>query len=177
MPRKELKEPRQVEQWLATWGQILHAQNKTGELILIGSAALLWHAHQNNITTGLSENSMDADPITNDECVAELGYAAGIGSEFEAINGWHINLMPQQTLSEFHPEWKSHQSTKQYGTLKVRVPCVVHLLLPKIKRGEPRDMRHYQWVRNVGLLDGVSPETLSLLDEAISRQSVSEKSE
>lgn len=79
MPRRELKYPDQVEQWLNAWGQKLQ---KPGEMVLIGSGGLLWHAAQKGIDTPLSENSMDVDPITLDEEVAALGYEAHIGSSF-----------------------------------------------------------------------------------------------
>ena len=78
MPRRELKYPSQVEQWLVAWGRKLQSP---GELILIGSGALLWHAAQKGIETPLPENSMDVDPITQDEEVASLGYEAHIGSK------------------------------------------------------------------------------------------------
>ena len=167
MPRKELKEPQQVEAWLVTWGDELHKRGKAGELTLIGSAALLWHAYQKDISARLPENSMDVDPVTNDECVAELGYEAGIGSEFEAANGWHINLMPEQVLNELPANWKERQITKQYNNLKVNVPVATHLLVPKIKRGERRDIVHYQWARAIGLLNATAPEDFSALREVI----------
>jgi hypothetical protein len=165
MPRKELREPQQIEAWLIAWGEALHARGKTGTLVLIGSAALLWHAYQKKISTCLSENSMDADPVTNDECVAELGYESGIGSEFEAANGWHINLMPEQALHELPADWKEYQTTQTYKNLTVIVPAVAHLLVPKIKRGEPRDVAHFQWARSVGLLNAAPPDLQAALRE------------
>ena len=69
-------------------------------MTLIGSAALLWHAAQKGITTGLPENSMDADPVTDSDELAWLCYDAIIGSEFEQTHGWHINLMPESVLKE-----------------------------------------------------------------------------
>ncbi len=170
MPRKELREPRQIEEWLVAWGNNLSYQKKSGELILIGSAALLWHAYQQDIILGLPENSMDADPITNDECVAELGYSSGIGSEFEADHGWHINLMPELALREFPTDWANHQESKTYGGLTVRVPAVPHLLAPKIRRGEPRDFAHYRWAQSVGLLNGDNPDRLIELQKALATQ-------
>jgi hypothetical protein len=59
MPRRELKHPAQIEAWLVDWGQRLRAP---GEMILIGSGALLWQAAQRGIETPLPENSMDVDP-------------------------------------------------------------------------------------------------------------------
>jgi hypothetical protein len=53
-------------------------------LILIGSGALLWHAHERGLDTELPEASMDVDPITDSDEIARLCYDAIIGSEFEA---------------------------------------------------------------------------------------------
>ena len=55
MPRRELKDPKQVEAWLAELGGQL---TQPGRLVLIGSGALLWHAAQRGITEPLPENSM-----------------------------------------------------------------------------------------------------------------------
>ena len=73
-------------------------------LTLIGSAGLLWHAHRKGVQQPLPENSMDADPVTEDEEVALLAYDAMIGSEFELTHGWHVNLMPKSVLREL-PDW------------------------------------------------------------------------
>lgn len=148
MPRRELKYPSQVENWLKSWGEKLA---RPGELILIGSGALLWHAAQKGIETPLPENSMDIDPITRDEEIAALGYEAHIGSLFEKENGWHINLMPQHALTGFPPDWASRSAKKCYGRLTVVVPSPEDLLVPKLLRGEPRDFSHAAWAREVGL--------------------------
>ena len=148
MPRRELKYPAQVEQWLVGWGRKLQ---RPGEMILIGSGGLLWHAAQRGIETPLPENSMDVDPVTNDEEIAALGYEAHIGSAFEQENGWHINLMPPLALEGLPPDWKRRSVLKQYGLLKVIVPSAEDLLVPKLKRGEPRDLAHAQWTRSLGL--------------------------
>jgi hypothetical protein len=87
MPRRELKHPAQVEQWLVSWGRKL---TKPGGMILIGSGGLLWHAAQKGIETPLPENSMDVDPITHDDALAELCYDSQIGSPFEKENGCGI---------------------------------------------------------------------------------------
>src|SRR6186997_3440812 len=91
MPRRELHEPAQVISWLEEWGEQLR---EDGAMILIGSAALLWHVHRAGLATPLPENSMDVDPVTDSDAVAELAYDAMIGSEFELKHGWHVNLMP-----------------------------------------------------------------------------------
>ena len=95
MPRRELKYPHQVEDWLKELGSSL---TSPGRLILIGSGALLWHAAQRGITEGLLENSMDVDPITDSDEVARFCYNAIIGSDFERTHGWHVNLMPDSVL-------------------------------------------------------------------------------
>ena len=148
MPRRELKHPSQIEAWLAGWGRKLHAP---GEMILIGSGALLWHAAQRGVEVPLPENSMDVDPITEDEEVAALGYEAHIGSSFEKQNGWHVNLMPPEVLSAFPLDWRERVSNKSYGVLRVIVPAPADLLVPKLARGEPRDLAHADWSRRIGL--------------------------
>jgi hypothetical protein len=149
VPRRELKYPIQVEQWLAEWGQRLKAP---GKLILIGSGALLWHAAQRGIESPLPENSMDVDPITQDDEVAELCYEAHIGSLFELEKGWHINLMPDEALAGLPSEWSKRSSQKNYGRLAVEVPAPEDLLAPKLKRGEPRDLAHHQWALYNGII-------------------------
>jgi hypothetical protein len=144
MPRRELKYPAQVEAWLADWGKLLR---EPGELVLIGSGALLWHAFQLGIAEPLPENSMDVDPVTDCEEIAFLAYEALIGSDFELANGWHVNLMPRAVLNEMPGDWILRASKKQYGKLHVTVPAMPDLLVPKLKRGEPRDKIHAEWAR------------------------------
>jgi hypothetical protein len=148
MPRRELKHPAQVEQWLVSWGQKL---TKPGGMILIGSGGLLWHAAQKGIETPLPENSMDVDPITQDDEVAALGYEAHIGSSFEQENGWHVKLMPPRALEGLPFDWKNRAATKSYDLLTVIVPSVEDILVPKLKRGETRDISHSRWAKSVGL--------------------------
>jgi hypothetical protein len=149
MPRRELKHPKQVEDWLVELTQQI---TNPAELTLIGSGALLWHAFQRGIATPLPENSMDVDPITDSEEVARACYEALIGSEFEKAHGWHVNLMPDAVLREFAPDWRERASAKKYGQLAVIVPSPEDLLVPKRKRGEPRDRAHEAWAKAVGLL-------------------------
>ncbi len=149
MPRRELKHPHQVDDWLV---ELSHQLTQPARMILIGSGALLWHAFQRGITEPLSENSMDVDPITDSDEVARLCYDALIGSEFEQKHGWHVNLMPEQVLREFPADWESRAVRKQYGNLLVVVPTVADLLVPKRKRNEPRDRAHAAWAERVALL-------------------------
>ena len=67
MPRRELKLPGQVEDWVQELSKQL---TQPGRMTLIGSGALLWHAAQRGITEPLSENSMDVDPITDSDEIA-----------------------------------------------------------------------------------------------------------
>src|ERR1043166_2422599 len=136
MPRRELKHPHQVEDWLVELSQQL---TQPAEMILIGSGALLWHAFQAGITDPLPESSMDVDPITNSDEVARLCYEAVIGSEFEQKHGWHINLMPDSVLKELPSGWEPRAAKAKYGLLELTVPSPADLLAPKIKRNEPRD--------------------------------------
>lgn len=150
MPRRELTHPKQVEQWLVELGSQL---TQPGRLTLIGSGGLLWHAAQLGLTEPLSENSMDVDPITDSDEVAERCYDAMIGSAFEQAHGWHVNLMPASVLREFPAGWERRAARKSYGLLSVTVPQPDDLLAPKQKRDEPRDRSHIAWARRIGLCD------------------------
>jgi hypothetical protein len=149
MPRRELSYPNQITDWLQDWGQKLQ---QPAEMVLIGSAGLLWHAAQKGIQTGLPENSMDADPVTDSDELAWLCYDALIGSEFEQEHGWHINLMPSSVLNEMPHDWKTRISKSQYHNLTVVVPHPADLLAPKLRRNEPRDRLHAAWAQEEGLL-------------------------
>lgn len=149
MPRRELSRPGQVAEWLEEWGRALTGP---GSLVLVGSGGLLWHAHERGIESPLPEQSMDVDPVTQDESVARLGYDAMIGSEFELAHGWHVNLMPAEVLLELPAGWEGRAARKVYGRLTVTVPAPGDLLVPKLKRGEPRDLAHARWARLVKLV-------------------------
>ena len=84
---------------------------------------------------------MDVDPVTQSDAVALLGYEAMIGSEFDKRHGWHVNLMPSAVLSEMPADWMQRASRKHYGLLEV--------LVPKLKRGEPRDKLHAEWAKKL----------------------------
>lgn len=150
MPRRELRDPKQVDDWLSELGAQLTAP---GSLTLIGSGGLLWHAAQRGIATPLPENSMDVDPVTDSDEVAERCYDAMIGSEFERRHGWHVNLMPDSVLCELPPGWETRAAQKTCSKLTVTVPSPADLLAPKLRRNEPRDRAHEAWALAVGLLD------------------------
>lgn len=57
MPRRELSRPQQVTEWIEDWGRQL---KQPASMVLIGSAALLWHAALKGISAALPEHSMDA---------------------------------------------------------------------------------------------------------------------
>jgi len=149
MPRRELKNGKQVADWLAELGSVLKSP---GNLTLIGSAALLWYAHLRGINAELLEASMDVDPVTDSDEVAMLCYEALIGSEFERTHGWHVNLMPESVLNELPAGWQQRATQQQIGKLNLLVPAPADLLAPKLKRNEPRDLAHAEWARRVGLL-------------------------
>ena len=149
MPRRELKSPRQVEDWLQELGKQI---TLPGEMILIGSGGLLWHAFQAGKMEDLPENSMDVDPLTDSDELARIFYDSIIGSEFEQKHGWHVNLMPNSVLREFPADWKSRAATKRYGNLAVLIPSPEDLLKPKRKRNEPRDQAHEVWARKIKLI-------------------------
>ena len=139
MPKRELNRPDQIENWLQIMGSVI---TEEGEMTLIGSGALLWHAFQLGIDAHLPENSMDADPITDSDCVAEICYDQQIGSEFESNEGWHVNLMPKSVLQEIPKDWETRASRKKYGKLTLTVPSIEDIMIPKRKRGEARDWKH-----------------------------------
>lgn len=150
MPRRELKNGKQVADWLAEVNSHLQAP---GNMTLIGSAALLWHANERGLPAELPDSSMDVDPVTDSDEVAKLCYEALIGSEFERTHGWHVNLMPDTVLNELPSGWQERAIKKQIGKLNLTVPAPVDLLAPKLKRNEARDRAHAEWARRIGLLD------------------------
>jgi len=158
-PQKQLVSGSQIEEWLKDWGSQL---KQKGSLILIGSGGLLWHAHQRNIQHPLPDGSMDVDPITQDEEIAELGYFAIMGSDFEKKHGWHVNLMPASALEELPDGWGARAAEIIHGNLKVTVPDPEDLLVPKLRRNEPRDRKHARWARENGLVQSIEKiETLA----------------
>lgn len=142
MPKKQLSQPQQIEDWLKELSQKL---TKPASLILIGSGALLWHAAQRGLNVALPESSMDVDPISHDEEVVACCYESLIGSEFELKHGWHVNIMPASALAFLPAGWETRSTKKSYGLLTVTVPAPSDLLVPKRLRGEPRDLAHIQW--------------------------------
>jgi len=149
MPRRELKNGKQVADWLEELSQSI---SQLGNLILIGSGALLWHAHDRGINAELPEASMDVDPITDSDDVARVCYDSLIGTDFEREHGWHVNLMPKTVLNEFPADWKSRAVVRRVGLLTLTVPAPEDLLIPKLKRNEPRDIKHWEWATQIGLL-------------------------
>lgn len=149
MPRRELKSGKQVADWLAELGACLKGP---GDMTLIGSAALLWHAHERGLQAELPEASMDVDPVTDSEEIAARCYESLIGSEFERAHGWHINLMPQTVLDGLPAGWEPRATVRQIGRLRLTVPSPADLLAPKLRRNEPRDRAHEEWARRIGLL-------------------------
>ena len=65
--------------WLAELGASLKA---AGNLTLIGSAALLRHAHDRGIIGDFPEASMDVDAVTDSDELAMHFYEALIGGEY-----------------------------------------------------------------------------------------------
>jgi hypothetical protein len=149
MPRRELKSGKQVSDWLAVVGSRLKAP---GNMTLIGSAALLWHAQDRGLNAELPEASMDVDSVTDSEEVAMQCYEALIGSEFERTHGWHVNMIPESVLQDLPAGWRERATRKQIEKLNLLVPAPADLLAPKLKRSEPRDRAHADWAKRVGLL-------------------------
>ena len=149
MPRREVRFPHQVTAWLQDWGRLL---TEPAGLILIGSAALLWHVARIGKEDPLPENSMDVDAVTESDLIAELAYDALIGSPFEQAHGWHVNLMPHMVLDHLPEGWKDRGFSEKIGNLRLTVPAVPDLMAPKLKRNEPRDRQHAAFAESLGLL-------------------------
>lgn len=145
MPKRELKHPQQVEDWLQELASLLTAPAR---MTLIGSGALLWHAAQHGLSEPLPENSMDVDPITDSDEVARLCYEALIGSEFEQTHGWHVNLMPEAALRDFPADWPARATTKTYGHLVLTVPSPTDLLV-RSANATSRETVHMRLGRSV----------------------------
>jgi len=60
--------------------------------------------------------------------------------------------MPDAVLNEFPPDWQRHAVLRQIGLLKLTVPSPNDLLAPKLKRGDPRDIKHAEWAKQIGLI-------------------------
>lgn len=150
MPKRELSHPHQVIDWLNEWAERLM---EPAEMILIGSAAILWHVARIGRDDPLPENSMDADPVTESDAIAELAYDALIGSEFEQTHGWHVNLMPRMVLDHLPAGWRDRSFSKTYrDRLTVIVPTAADLLAPKIARNEARDRAHEAFAASLDLI-------------------------
>ena len=150
MPKRELSHPHQVIDWLNEWAERLM---EPAEMILIGSAAILWHVARIGRDDPLPENSMDADPVTESDAIAELAYDALIGSEFEQTHGWHVNLMPRMVLDHLPMGWRDRAFSETYrDRLTVIVPAVADLLAPKKVRNEARDRAHEAFAASLGLI-------------------------
>ena len=150
MPKRELSHPHQVINWLEDWASQL---KEPAEMTLIGSAALLWHVARIGRDDPLPENSMDADPVTESDAIAELAYDALIGSEFEQKHGWHVKLMPRGVLDHLPAGWVERAFSQTYhGKLTVIVPAAADLLAPKKIRNEARDREHEAFAVKLGLV-------------------------
>ena len=140
-PRRELAHGNQVQGWL------LEASRRItlpAEIVLIGFAGLLWHAARRGVTAPAPDRSMDIDPAFATECL--------IGSDFERTHGFHINAMPREALLGLAAGWETRAAREALGILSVVVPSPADLLVPKLRRGEPQDIRHRDWAEKVGLL-------------------------
>ena len=60
--------------------------------------------------------------------------------------------MPDTVLGEFPADWKTRATVRRLRLLTVTVPAPEDLLLPKLKRNEPRDIKHWEWAKEIGLL-------------------------
>lgn len=74
-----------------------------------------------------------------------------IGSEFERIHGWHVNLLPASVLKESPEGWVARAARCTYGKITVVVPSSRDVLAPKLRRNEPRDRKHAEWAKQLGM--------------------------
>jgi hypothetical protein len=161
-PRRELRSGAQVDAWLR---DAASRAAPGATLTLVGFGALLWHAFRLNPDhPSPHQMSMHIDPVTDDERIAEFGYDCVIGSAFELEHGFHINLMPKSVLRELPVEWEQRAIRETYENLMVIVPSPRDLLVPKVKRGEPRDRMHVQWAEAAGLIDADTAIELLAVD-------------
>jgi len=95
---------------------------------------------------------MDVVPVTSDEDLAAPCYDAMIGSEFEQEHGWHVNLMSEMVLDSFPAGWQGRSSSAVDGELRVVVPAVADLFVPKLKRREPRGLQQFDYAKALHLI-------------------------
>lgn len=84
MPRRELKNGKQVADWTA---ELAASLTSTAEMIIIGSGALLWHAFDRGLTAELPEASMELiPPLTAMKlrCIAIMRSLEANSNEFTA---------------------------------------------------------------------------------------------
>jgi hypothetical protein len=58
----------------------------------------------------------------------------------------------EAVLREFPDGWENRSTSLSFGLIRVILPSVDDLLVPKLKRAEPRDLAHFQWAKSLGLL-------------------------
>ncbi|MBI4324135.1 MAG: hypothetical protein HY674_02610, partial [Chloroflexi bacterium] len=95
MPRRELSSGKLVADWII---QLAESLQQPGQMILIGSAELLWHSYRRGLAAELPEASRAVDLVTDSDEIARYCYECLIGSEFEKQHGWHVNLRPDIVL-------------------------------------------------------------------------------
>ena len=148
--RKELDHPAQIREWLEGWSSLI---TEPAMMVLIGSGAILLHAHLRGSNEPLHSKSHDVDSVTDSEKVAELCYEAIVGSDFEFKHGWHVNIMPNQVLDTLPAGWESRAQKVAFGNLCVVLPSMNDLLKPKLARGEPRDFEHARYALGLNLCE------------------------
>ena len=67
-------------------------------------------------------------------------------------DGWHVNLMPDTVLRELPSNWRGRAVVRSLGLLTLVVPEPADLMAPKLKRNEPRDLKHLEWAKSTGLI-------------------------
>jgi hypothetical protein len=61
--------------------------------------------------------------------------------------------MPITVLLELPSGWEQRATQKQIGKLALIVPALADLLVPKLKRNQPRDQAHAEWAKRIRLVE------------------------
>lgn len=62
-----------------------------------------------------------------------------------------MNLLPASVLKEFPEGWEGRAARRNYGKMSVGVPSPRDILVPKLRRNEPRDRAHADWAKQLGI--------------------------
>jgi len=139
MPRRELKYPHQVEEWLMEMGRQV---TQPGQMILIGSGGLLWHAAQRGIEEPLPETQHGCGPDSPTQMKSRaFAIKRLLGVNSSKLMGWHVKLGCQnRCCASFR--WIGKTARPQALTATARHSAgTADLLIPK-SSGANREIAH-----------------------------------